>query len=231
METILTWLNRAVEGAPAVSLTAALVWGVLSVVCSPCHLASIPLIVGYINGQGRMSARRATAVSSMFAAGILVTIAIIGVITHFIGQIIGDIGPYGTYIVAGVFFLVGLHLLDVIPLPLSGPGHVNMKRRGLLGGFLLGLIFGVALGPCTFGYLMPVLVVSTKLSSDRPVQAGALLLAYGLGHCIVIALAGALTGLVQRWLDWNRRSRGAMILRRICGLAVLGGGSYLVYKA
>jgi len=235
METILTWLNQAVEGAPVVSLTAALVWGVLSVVCSPCHLASIPLIVGYINGQERMTARRATAVSSLFAAGILVTIAIIGAITAALssvtGRIVGDIGPYGTYIVAGIFFIVGLHLLDVIPLPLSAPGQVSMKRRGLLGGFILGLIFGVALGPCTFAYMAPVLAMSIKLSSDRPAWAGALLAAYGLGHCIVIALAGASTGLVQRWLDWNQRSRGAVILRRICGLAVLGAGLYLVYKA
>ena len=60
-----------------------------------------------------------------------------GAITAAAGGIIGDIGPYGTYIVAAVFFVVGLHLLDVIPLPLSAPGQVGMKRRGLVLAYIM----------------------------------------------------------------------------------------------
>jgi len=52
----------------------------------------------------------------------------------------GDIGKYGNYIVAVVFFVVGLHLLGIIPMPWSGPGQVGMKRKGLLSAFILGLI-------------------------------------------------------------------------------------------
>lgn len=44
----------------------ALLWGILSVVLSPCHLSSIPLIVGFIDQQGRMSTRRAFFISAPF---------------------------------------------------------------------------------------------------------------------------------------------------------------------
>jgi len=54
---------------------------------------------------------------------------------------------------------------------------------------------------------------------------------YGLGHCSVIVLAGTSTGLVQKYLNWNEKSKGAVILKRICGLLVLAGGVYLVYVA
>ena len=59
MEDLFTSLNHAVEGTPALALSAAVAWGILSIVLSPCHLASIPLIVGFISGQGRMSTARA----------------------------------------------------------------------------------------------------------------------------------------------------------------------------
>ena len=76
MEQLFTMLTRAVEGTPAVALGAAFVWGILSILLSPCHLASIPLIVGFIDEQGRISTRRAFLISTLFAAGILITIAI-----------------------------------------------------------------------------------------------------------------------------------------------------------
>ena len=63
--------------------------------------------------------------------------------------------------------MVGLHLLGVIPMPWSGPGQVSMKRKGLLAAFILGLVFGIALGPCTFAYMAPMLGVTFKLAADQ----------------------------------------------------------------
>jgi cytochrome c-type biogenesis protein len=229
LDAFFDFLTRAVEGAGAAALAASFVWGVCSVVLSPCHLASIPLIVGFIDEQGRISARRALGVSTLFAVGILITIAAIGVITGLAGRIWGDVGSWGSYIMAGVLFLVGLHLLGVIPMPFTGPGQVNMKRKGPAAAFLLGLIFGVALGPCTFAYMIPMLTVTFRLATDHWLFGAGLLGVYGLGHCAVIVLAGTSTELVQRYLNWNEKSQGAVILKRICGVLVLLAGLYMIY--
>ena len=231
MEKLFTTLTHAVEGTPAIAVTAAFLWGILSILLSPCHLASIPLIVGFIDKQGRMSTRRAFAISVLFAGGILVTIALIGAITAAAGRILGDVGPYGNYFVAIIFFLVGLHLLDVIPMPWSGPGQVGMKRKGLFAALVLGLVFGIAIGPCTFAYMAPMLGVTFKLAATNLSYGILLLLLYGVGHCSVIVLAGTFTGVVQHYLDWNEKSRGALILKKICGVLVLLGGLYLLYTA
>ena len=61
IEQLFTTLTPAVEGTPAIALAAAFVWGVLSIILSPCHLASIPLIIGFINEQGLTSTKRAFA--------------------------------------------------------------------------------------------------------------------------------------------------------------------------
>ena len=224
-------LTRAIEGTPVVAVGAALVWGVLSILLSPCHLASIPLIVGFIDEQGRISTKRACLISSLFAAGILITIGVIGAITAAAGRMMGDVGRFGNYFVAAIFFLVGLHLLDVIPMPWSGPGQVGIKRKGMLAAFLLGLVFGVALGPCTFAYMAPMLGVTFKLAATSAMYGILLLAVYGIGHCSVIVLAGTFTQVVQHYLNWNEKSKGAAILKKICGVLVLLGGVYLIYTA
>ena len=231
MEQLFSSLSHAVEGAPLAALGAACVWGVLSVVLSPCHLSSIPLIVGFISGQGRVSTGRAFGIASLFAGGILLTIAGVGVVTAAAGRMLGDVGQWGNYLVAGIFFLVGLHLLGLIPMPWSGPGQVGMKRKGLLAAFLLGLIFGIALGPCTFAYMAPILGVAFKVAKTKALYSATLLLAYGIGHCAVIVLAGTSTELVQRYLNWNEQSRGVRLVKAVCGVLVILGGIYLIYAA
>jgi cytochrome c-type biogenesis protein len=230
VEQLFENLSHAVEGSPLVALAASFAWGVLSILLSPCHLASIPLIIGFISGQGiEITTRRAFALSTLFAVGILVTIGAIGAVTAAAGRMMGDLGASGNYFVAAIFLVVGLHLLGVIPMPWSGPGQVGMKRRGALAAFVLGLVFGIALGPCTFAFMAPMLAVTFKLASTKLAYGVLLLAVYGAGHCSVIVLAGTCTELVQRYLNWTGRSRGATVLRGICGVLVILGGLYLIY--
>lgn len=231
MEQLFTNLGDAIESTPIMAIGAAFAWGVLSIILSPCHLASIPLIIGFIDEQGRISTKRAFLISTMFAVGILITIGVIGVVTAGAGRIMGDVGRYGNYFVALIFFAVGLHLLGVIPVPWSGPGQVGMKRKGVLAAFILGLVFGVALGPCTFAYMAPMLGITFKLASSNLAYGILLLFVYGVGHCLVIVLAGTCTELVQHYMNWNEKSRGSLVLKKVCGVFVLLGGLYLIYIA
>jgi len=231
VEQLFITLTQAVEGSAGIALGASFIWGILSIILSPCHLASIPLIVGFIDEQGQITTRRAFWLSTVFASGILITIALIGVVTASLGRMMGDVGAWGNYFVAAVFFLVGLHLLDVIPMPFSGASLSGSQRKGLLAALILGLVFGVALGPCTFAYMAPMLAVTLKVASTQFVYAAALLLAYGIGHCSVIVAAGTSMEAVQGYLDWSEKSRGTIIVKQICGVLVILGGLYMIYTA
>lgn len=231
MQDLLTHLTHAIEGTPAIALSAAVLWGIFSILLSPCHLASIPLIVGFVGEQGTITTRRAFLLSLLFATGILLTIAIIGILTASAGRMMGDLGPFANYAVALIFFVVGLHLLGVIPLPLPSAAQANYKRKGLVAAFVLGLVFGIALGPCTFAYMAPMLAIAFKVSSEQALYGALLLLAYGIGHCGVIVLAGTSTEWVEHLLHWNNTSSGTRWLKRICGLLVLMGGLWLLHTA
>ncbi len=226
---LFTWLSQALTQSPEIAIGAAFVWGVLSVILSPCHIACIPLIVGFIDGQGNITTGRAFILSLLFGSGILITIGVIGLITGMMGRMIGDIGGYGNYFVAIVFFAVGLNLLGVLHLPfMEGGANPNYQRKGFLAAFVLGLIFGIALGPCTFAYMATMLGVVFNMASTQIVFALSLLLAYGIGHCAVLVFAGTFTEVVQHYLNWTEKSKGAVILKKICGALVILGGFYLI---
>lgn len=229
--SLFEWLSNALNQNSFIALSASFIWGCISVLLSPCHLASIPLIVGFIDDQGNINTRRAFLLSSLFSIGILITIFAIGVITSFMGRMLGDIGSYGNYFVAAIFFVVGLYLLGIIPLKFLNPAAVNMKRRGIIAAFILGLIFGIALGPCTFAYMAPVLGVTFTTAKTNIIYATALLTAYGIGHCSIIVIAGTFTEMVQHYLNWNERSKGTLIIKKICGILVIIGGIYMITTA
>jgi hypothetical protein len=64
-------LSHAVEGAPVLALGMSALAGVWSINLSPCRLASIPLIVGFISGPGQVTARRASWTSTSFSVDLL----------------------------------------------------------------------------------------------------------------------------------------------------------------
>jgi len=229
IRSIFEWLSAALGSSPALALGASFAWGVLSVLLSPCHLSSIPLIVGFIEGQGRAGTKRAFLISTLFASGILITIGAIGAITGLMGRMLGDIGPNGNYIVAVIMFVVGLYLLEIINLPFLNPAfHTKFKLKGPVAAFILGLIFGVAIGPCTFAYMAPMLGIVFKIASRNLIYSLMLILFYAIGHCSVIILAGTFAGMVQEYLDWNEKSKGAVLLKKACGVLVIAGAVYII---
>jgi cytochrome c-type biogenesis protein len=230
METILTALSNALSGSPWLAVLAAAGWGMASLLLSPCHLSSIPLVVGFVSSRKDASNGTILAYALLFALGILASIAAIGAITVAAGRMMGDVGPWANYAVAAILALVGLFLMGVIKMPWDG--GVSLPRlHGHFAALLLGLIFGTAVGPCTFAYLAPVLGLVFSVAKEQPAYAMLLLLSYGIGHCALIVVAGVSAGRVQKVLDWNGASRTALWIKRACGILVIAGAAWLVYTA
>ncbi len=232
MGELLGAFGRAFTATAAFALPAAFAWGVLSVALSPCHLASVPLVVAYMSGTVELpSGRRALWISSAFAVGILGSIAMIGAATAAAGRMLGDVGRTGNWILSAVFFAVGLNLVGVLPLPSFGSVPAQERRRGALGALLLGLLFGVTLGPCTFAFMAPLLVLAFRDSAAGTVTHGVLLIAlYGLGHAMAIALAGTSLQSVSRWLGWKAGARATVLVKGVAGAALILGGTYLAWS-
>jgi cytochrome c-type biogenesis protein len=230
IDYIFDFLSTALSGSSLTAVFASFGWGIVSVLLSPCHLSSIPLVVGFINSQGEITIKKTFTISLVFGIGILITIALIGVITAIAGRLMGDVGAVGNYFVAIVFFVIGLYLMDIIKLPWETASIKPTKHKGVLAALILGLLFGIGLGPCTFAYMAPVLGVVFKVAKTNIIYSVILLFAFGIGHILVIVAAGTLTKKVQQYLNWTEKSKAATYIKRICGILVIFGGIYMIYN-
>jgi len=202
-------------------------WGMVSVLFSPCHLASIPLIVSYVAGQNQIVAgRKAVLYAVLFTIGLFITIATIGVICTLLGRMLGDVGPYMSIFVGAILIWVSLDILGVAKCSMSNGLMAKIKVKGLFGALILGLAYGILSGSCTFGFIAPILAIITV---QQKIMTGLVfILLFGLGHCIPIALAGSSTALLKRFLANSAWQQGSGIFRRLAGVCIGALGLYFI---
>ena len=231
MSSLVTSLTDALAGSLLLALVAAFAWGVLSIVLSPCHLASIGLAAGFLGIYDDARRARATTFAAVFAAGILLTITVVGALTVAAGRIAGDLGAWPNYLIAVVFAAVGLYLLGVIDLPDMGQRRDELKRHGLLSALVLGVVFGTALGPCAFAFMAPMLGIVFKWAATDTARAVAVVATFGLGHCVAIVVGTTSITRVQKALSWSSHARGARWLRGVLGVTLIAAGLWFFWSA
>lgn len=214
------------HASPGAAVAGSFLWGLASVLFSPCHLSGIPLVMGFIAVRSGGRQNDALQLSIIFAGGIAVSMLVLGLITGMMGRILGDGGRWSEWVGAAILLFVGLTLLDVIRFPAISLRHSErLKGGGRTAALFLGLLFGTVLGPCAFAFLMPVLALVFAKGADDPIFASGLILAYAIGHSLIIALAGSASAWSLRWIQrildspWVKLGRTASGI--LCILAAL----------
>ncbi|MBW1709884.1 MAG: sulfite exporter TauE/SafE family protein [Deltaproteobacteria bacterium] len=219
LDQFLLTVNAWITSGSAIAAAGCFIWGMVSVLFSPCHLASIPLIVTYVAGQERaVQTRRAALYAFTFTGGLFITIALIGIVCSLLGRMLGDIGPYWTIAVGVVLIWVALDMIGVGNFSLSG-GLINKIRvRGLGGALILGLAYGILSGSCTFGFIAPILAIITI--QEKVITGILFILLFGLGHSMPIAIAGSSTALVKGALEKEGLQKGSLWFKRSAGVLI-----------
>ncbi|MBU1567564.1 MAG: cytochrome C biosynthesis protein [Proteobacteria bacterium] len=204
-------------------------WGVVSVLFSPCHLASIPLIIGYVGGQNHLvEGRKAILYAVVFTAGLFITIAAIGLICSLLGRMLGDVGPYWTIAIGLLLIWVALDMLGVAQCSLQGGLMTKLTLKGLSGAFVLGLAYGVMSGSCTFGFIAPILAIISV--QEKMLTGGVFILLFAVGHCIPIVIAGSSTAMVKTLLANSSWQQGGRFFKRLAGMMIALLGVYFILQ-
>ncbi len=225
-----TRLARALEGTQGLALLAAFVWGVLSIALSPCHLGSIPLVVAFLGGYREGGTARAARVSTVFAVGILAALAVAGGIAVAAGTMAGDVGPWPAFLLSVVLAAFGLYLLGALNLDWATPRLERFAKGGVFAPLVLGFVFGLALGPCAFAFVAPLLAVAFSVAKTHVAFAAGLLLLFALGHCAAIVAGAMSLDRLQRAVVWGG-SRAGVIVRGALGVLLVAAALYLTYTA
>ena len=206
-------IEQTVTLYPLVAFGAVFLAGVVSS-ASPCVLATIPLVVGFVGGYSDGDRWKAFRYSLTF----IPTFTAFGAAAGLLGTMFGTLGgPW--YLIAGCVALVmGGQLMGLYEIRLPIRRDFKPKRGGLTGAFLLGLFFGVVSSPCA----TPVLVVLLTLVAGKGevLYGTALLFSYAIGHCLLMLFAGTCTGFVEGFVRargvmnfslWAKRTSGAVL--------------------
>lgn len=226
-DQFLITINQWLTAGSAVAMAGAFLWGMVSVLFSPCHLASIPLIVAYVGGQETIvHPRRAAGYAVSFSLGLFITIAAVGIICTLLGRMMGDVGIWLQVFVGGVLLWVALGMLGVQACSMSGSLLYRLKFRGIIGAFGLGLGYGLLSGSCTFGFIAPILAIVTV--QQKIVAGSIMMILFAVGHCLPIAVAGSSTALVRKVTENSAWQGAGMWFRRGAGVMIALLGVYFI---
>ena len=227
MDEILIGVTNWLRAGPALAMPAAFLWGMVSVLLSPCHMASIPLLIAYVAGQHRiLPPRIAAGYAVLFATGLFLSIVIIGTVCALLGRMLGDIGPYWQIGVGLLLVWVGYTFLRPPACSTTGGVMQRFQVKGLSGAFLLGLAYGFLSGVCTFGFIAPILGIITL--QDAIVYGFFMLVLFAAGHCLPLVVAGIFSARVMEVMDNLAWQKGLMIMRKSAGVVIVGLGCYFI---
>ena len=214
----------------ALKYLGAFLWGIASVILSPCGISSIPLVVSYITNTDNPSRLRAFIISCAFCLGIIFNLMLVAFVMSGIGMLLGGYERFLTFIVAAVFIIMGLHLTGIIHVRFFslGSGGKGTESQSIKGAVILGIVSGLALGPCSIAYVSPVLSLAMSEASNGFFYAAGLILAYALGYSFVLVIAGTSAQLFTGFLQSERGDKILRAVNVICGIALICGGIYLI---
>jgi cytochrome c-type biogenesis protein len=216
--THLTWISLGVVFAAGLltSLT-------------PCMLSMLPITIGYIGGYEAQNRVSAAVQSFWFALGLATTLAALGVVAAGLGKVYGQVGIGLPIAVSLIAILMGLNLLEALPLQFPAFDSMKWIPQNIPQGtrsYFLGLTFGLVASPCSTPVLASLLAwIST---TGDPVLGSGLLLAYTSGYVAPLILAGTFTATIKKLLELRQVSGW---ITPVSGVLLVGFGVFsLVWR-
>lgn len=191
---------------------------------TPCILSMLPITIGYIGGYEEKSRLKVTTQSTWFSLGLATTLTGLGIAAAAIGKVYGQIGIGLPVIASIIAILMGLNLLEALPLKMPNWGGINWISQELppeTRAYLAGLSFGLVASPCSTPVLASLL--GWVANTQDLTLGGLLLLAYTAGYVTPLIIVGTFTASLKKVLELRRWSTW---INPVSGLLLLGFGIF-----
>lgn len=223
MEVLFDNVQTIIQNRHGLAFISVFIAGLISA-ASPCVLAAIPLIIGYVGGYSEGNKKKAALYSLVFTLGLSITFTLLGASASVMGRFLGFIGRWLSIILAVIAVVMGLQLMGIISIPLPFQKTRDVKAKGLIGALLLGLLTGTVSSPCA----TPVLAVILAYVSTQGdiLYGGSLLFVYALGHCALIFVAGLSVGLTESVVGSKGVKNFSLYAKKISGALLVIVGVY-----
>ncbi|HEY5577772.1 MAG TPA: cytochrome c biogenesis protein CcdA [Deferrimonas sp.] len=206
--------------------------GGLLVSFTPCVYPILPVTVGFIGSRCGRSRRHALLLSAAYAVGMALTYAVLGMAAGLSGSVFGEATSHPlSYLVLGnICILFALSMFDVFRLPipaiLARSGETGSAPGGTGGAFVVGMLSGLVVGPCTAPVLGGLLLYVG--ASGHPVFGATLLFTFALGMGVPVVALGTFAGLLA---NLPKAGKWTVKVQRAFGVLLLLAGEYLLLEA
>jgi cytochrome c biogenesis protein CcdA len=191
-------------------------------------LAMIPLTIAFVSGDNTLSNwKRSLLFSLSLMLGLSVSFTALGILAALLGGQINLSSPIWRYLFIVICFGMGLHLMELVKIPLPRIIASPNPKKGMLGAFLLGILFGFISTPCAAPILV-VLLTYLTVKGNSVFYGGALLFTYAMGHGVLILIAGTSIGAAKGILESRKINQINLILRRVAGVVIILVGLYFI---
>jgi cytochrome c-type biogenesis protein len=191
---------------------------------TPCMLSMLPITMGYIGGYESRGRRYAAIQSTWFSLGLATTLAVLGILAACLGRVYGQVGIGLPILVSAIAILMGLNLLEIIPLRFPSLGATDWIQEDFPAGlrsYLLGLTFGLVASPCSTPVLATLL--AWVATTQDLVLGGGLLLSYTGGYVTPLIVAGTFAASLKKLLEFRRWSAW---INPVSGILLIGFGVF-----
>lgn len=196
---------------------------------SPCSLAMLPLIIGYVGGYSKETPFRTFLQLCCFILGTAIVFTVIAVICVLTGKVFASVmGGYFVLIMASLLLVMGLKLLNVLdfetPVIIKAM-PTNTTNSIFLYPVLLGITFALAGTPCSTPILAGIMTFATI--SKNLVMAIIMLFLFALGQGVILILAGLFTSSLKNMRSLSNYTEG---LLKFSGVLLVAVSIYLYWK-
>jgi cytochrome c biogenesis protein CcdA len=214
------------------SIFASFIAGVLSSF-SPCVVAAVPIAVGFVGGQAQSRAR-AVHLSAAFVLGLTASFVVLGLAVARLGSYFGAVDPLWGLLLGVALTALGLWFwfsdAETCHTPRASKWRLRLAGSGALGALVLGAMTGAVMTPCATPALAAALVLagSGSLYQASIWQGAVMLGAYGVGHGLLLFLAGVVPAVAQSFVEKIAGSDFAGASRRFFSAILVLAGIWLL---
>ena len=231
MNNYLTTLTQGLAGGEHFSLIMLVIsfLGGLLASISPCSLAMLPIIVGYVGGYSESNPSKIFLQMLFFVFGSSIVFATIGILCAITGKVFISFAPiYFILVLASLLMVMGLNILGVLnfnmPVIIKQIPQSTGKNM-ILYPILIGAVFALAGTPCSTPILAGIMAFASM--SKNILDAVLMLFLFSLGQGLILIIAGVFTSSLKGLKNFAHISE---ILLKLSGVLLILSSVYIFYK-
>ena len=196
---------------------------------SPCTLAMLPIIIGYVGGYSKEKPIKTFLQLLFFIIGTAIVFSVIGVICAVTGKVfVSFAGSYFSLILSSIIMIAGLKLVGFLDFELPVIIKEMPKNDGtntFLYPLILGGVFALAGTPCSTPILAAIMAFASMSASLT--QSVIMLFLFSLGQGFILVFAGVLTSKLKSNPKFYKFTDG---LLKFSGYLLILTSLFIFYK-